>query len=150
MNNKYRRNLQSFDCDREFYFLSLTIDLYEKPSEAIMCRLTNYGVLGVHSVRYRSQAMLIRTFMETAVNHKYRHSLLHSLLYWYHILGDSSVPNPGYLPYNPPAFFDSIKTIKERGQSDITTMSIKQWTSALTEANLTKEPMDHTKYRTWE
>ena len=125
----------------------LYADLYEKPSEAIMCRPTNYGGLGVQSVRYRSQAMLIRTFMETAINPKYRHSLLHSLLYRYHILGDSSVPDPGHLPYYPPAFFDSIKTIKERVQSDITTMSIKQWTSALTEAYLTKEPMDHAKYK---
>ena len=73
----------------------LYADLYEKPSEAIMCRPTYYGGLGLYSVRYRSQAMLIRTFMETAVNPMYRHSLLHSQLYRYHILGDTSLPAPG-------------------------------------------------------
>ena len=53
-------------------------DLLVKPSQAVMCRPSYYGGLGVFSVRHKAQAHLIRTFLETAVIPKYRHSLLHT------------------------------------------------------------------------
>ena len=82
----------------------LYADLFEKPSEAVMCRPPSYGGLGVASVKHRALAVLIKTFLETAAIPKFRHSLLHSLMFRYHVLGDSSVPDPGYLPYYPAAF----------------------------------------------
>ena len=69
----------------------LYADILEKPSEAVMCRPTLYGGLGVHSVKFKAQAALIRTFMETAANPKFRHSLLHSHLFQYHVLGETSL-----------------------------------------------------------
>ena len=73
----------------------LYADLFEKPSEAVMCRPPSYGGLGVASVNYKVQAILIKTILETAAIAKFRHSLLHSLMFKYHVLGDSSVPDPG-------------------------------------------------------
>ena len=89
----------------------LYADLLEKPSEAIMCRPINFGGLGVINVKFKAQAMLIRTFMETAANPQFRNNLLHSVLFRYHVLGDTSVPDPGYPPYYPSSFFKAIKQV---------------------------------------
>ena len=117
----------------------LYADLYEKPSEAVMCRPPHFGGLGVNSVRYKAKAILIRTFLETAVNPKFRHSLFHSMLFRHHVLGDSTVPNPGFPPYYPESFFDIIRRVHLETSQNVTTMSIKEWTQVLTEENLTME-----------
>ena len=46
----------------------LYANMLEKPSEMIMCRPVKFGGLGVLSVKYRAQACLIKTFIETAAN----------------------------------------------------------------------------------
>ena len=77
----------------------LYADMLEKPSEAAMCCPVCYGGLGVTNVKYKAQALLIRTVIETAANPQFRRSLLHSILFQYHLLGDTIIPDPGYLPY---------------------------------------------------
>ena len=62
-----------------------------------MCRTASYGGLGVTSVKYNAMAVLIQSFLETSANPKFRKSLLHSALYNYYVLGDTSIPDPGYL-----------------------------------------------------
>ena len=120
-------------------------DLLEKPSEAVMCRPPSYGGLGVNSVKYKAQALLTRTFLETAVNPNFRHSLLHSNMFRFHVLGDTSVPNPGYLPYYPQSFFETIKRVHVDTPHDVTVMSIKQWVQILTEDCLTMEVFDESR-----
>ena len=117
----------------------LYADLFEKPSEAVMCRPPSYGGLGVASVKHKAQAVLIKTFLETAAIPKFRHSLLHSLMFRYHVLGDSSVPDPGYLPYYPAAFFQIIKYVHLETPLNVLSMSISQWARYLTEDGLTME-----------
>ena len=77
--------------------------------------------------------------METAVNPQFRNSVFHSHLYRYHVLGETSLPNPGFTPYYTEAFFQIIKKIHEVAPLDIATMSISQWTRILTENGLTME-----------
>ena len=113
----------------------LYVDLYERPSEAVMCRLPHYGGLGINSVRYKAKAILIRTFLETAVNPKFRHSLLHSILFRFHVLGDNTVPNPGCPPYYPESFFDTIRRVhletqcQSRNGPKYLQKKISPWTS---------------------
>ena len=83
----------------------LYADLLEKPAEHVMCRPASHGGLGVTSIKHKAQAVLIKTFLETAAIPNFRHSLFHSLLFRYHVLGDSSIPNPGFPPYYPESFF---------------------------------------------
>ena len=109
----------------------LYADLLEKPSETVMCRPPSHGGLGVYSVKYKAQALLTRTFLETAVIPKFRHSLLHSNMYRFHVLGDTTVPNPGYLPYYPPAFFDTIRKYLADETFDVTAMTIRRWVLCL-------------------
>ena len=59
----------------------LYADLLEKPSEAVMCRPASHGGLGVTSVKFKAQAILIRTFLETAAIACYTPSSLDSM-FW--------------------------------------------------------------------
>ena len=122
----------------------LYADLLEKPSESVMCRPASHGGLGVASVKYKAQAVLTKTFLETAAIPTFRHSLLHSLMFRYHVLGDSSVPDPGFLPYYPAAFFEVIKYAHLETPLNILSMSISQWTRLLTEDGLTMETFGDT------
>ena len=117
----------------------LYADMLEKPSEMVMCRPTSHGGLGVHSVKHRAQAILIRTFLETAAHPQFTHSLLHSHMFQYRILDNKSLPNPGFLPYYPEHFFLIIRKVHEQTPLDVKTMSISQWARILTEDGLTME-----------
>ena len=124
----------------------LYADLLEKPSEAVMCRPVSYGGLGVTSVRFKALAVLIRNFMETAANPKFRRSLLHSVLYRYHVLDDTSVPDPGYLPYYNQSFFETIKYVHLETPLNVTSMTTSEWTRILTEDCLTMDRAMDRKY----
>ena len=120
----------------------LFADLLQKPSEMVMCRPTSVGGLGITSVKFKAQANLIRSFMETAANPKFKHSLLHSALYRYHVLCDTTIPNPGYLPCYPASFFDIIRSVHQDTPLNVTTMTTSQWVRLLTEDGLTMEYSD--------
>ena len=75
----------------------------------------------------------------TAANPKFRHSLLHTHLFHYHVLGDTSLPNPGFLPYYPMSFFQTIKKVNEETALNVRTMSTSQWAQVLIEDGLTME-----------
>ena len=114
-------------------------DLLERPSEAAMCRPASHGGLEVASVKFKALAVLIRTFLETAAIPKFRHSLLHSTMFRYHVLQDCSVPDPGFLPYYPAAFFQKIKQVHLDTPLNVLSMSTSQWVRLLTEEGLTME-----------
>ena len=117
----------------------LYADLYEKPSGAVMCRPSTHGGLGVASVKYKALALLIRTFLETAAIPSFRHSLLHTVMFRYHVLGDTIVPDPGFLPYYPVEFFQTIKKVHLHSPLNILSMSSGQWVRLLTEERLTMQ-----------
>ena len=58
-------------------------------------------------------------------------------MFRYHILDDTSIPDPGYLPYYPASFFQLIKHVHLETPLNILTMSTSQWTRLLTEDGLT-------------
>ena len=45
-------------------------DMLEKPEEMVMVRPRQEGGLGVHHIQSKSQAILIKSFIETAINKK--------------------------------------------------------------------------------
>ena len=77
----------------------LYADQLEKPEEMIIYRPTSQGGLGLHNVQYKSQAMLIRGFLETAINPKFLHSLYHNSLFSYHVLQQKDILDPNFPPY---------------------------------------------------
>ena len=108
-------------------------DCFEKPSELVLYRDVQNGGLGLFHVSIRSLALLIRAFLETSSNPKFRHSLLHEVLFRYHILGETSLPNPGFLPYYDETFFKTIKHYNDTTPLNISTMTTRQWYRILLE-----------------
>ena len=85
----------------------------------------------------RSLALLIRTFLETAINPKFRHSLFHELLFRFHVMGETSLPDPGFTPYYDKEFFALISSYRNNSGMNIATMSTKQWYTVLVEDKIT-------------
>ena len=119
-------------------------DLLLKPSELVLYRGTDVGGLGLMCVKMRSMALLVRTFLETSINPKFRHSLFHEQLFRYHVLGESNLPDPGFTPYYDRDFFDLIIHYKNNSPMNIATMTTKQWYSVLLEDKVIMNPATET------
>ena len=115
-------------------------DQLEKPAEMVLHRPIQMGGLGLHSVRYKALASLIRTFMETAAHPGFKHSLYHNTLYRVYVLEDTSIENPPPPPqYYPEMFFNTIRQVKADTPLNITTMTTSQWYRELVEKNVTMD-----------
>ena len=64
-------------------------DTFAKPEESVLYRPHQHGGLGLHTVKFKSLAGFITTFLQTAVNTTFRPNLLHNLLYGKHVLGEN-------------------------------------------------------------
>ena len=118
-------------------------DQLEKPQEMVLYRPIQMGGLGVHNVKFKAQASLIRTFLETAVNPSFRQNLLHSILYRIHVLGDDSLSvHPPLPPYFSTTFFETIRQVKENTPLNVATMTTAQWYRILVEQEMTMDELD--------
>ena len=70
-------------------------DCFEKPGELVLYQQAEDGGLGLLPVKMRALALLIRSFLETAANPNFRHSLYHQHLYRFHVLRETDLPDPG-------------------------------------------------------
>merc|ERR1712215_448596 len=102
----------------------------------VIYRPINAGGLGLHHVSCKAKASLIRTFLETAINPSFSHSLYHSLLFRAHVLKDETVfvCTP---PYYSDYFFKSILWVKENTPLIVAIMSTAQWYRVLLEQEVT-------------
>ena len=115
-------------------------DQLEKPAEMVLHRPIQLGGLGLHNVKYKAQASLIRSFMETAGHPSFRHSVYHSTLYRVYVLNDESVENPPPIPpYYSESFFQTIKQVKNSTPLNVATMTTAQWYRLLVEKYITME-----------
>ena len=95
------------------------------------------GGLGLHSVKFKALASLLRTFMETAAHPSYHHNLFHTILYRVNVLGDDTIPSPPLPPYYPDLFFQTIRNVKENTPLNVTTMTTADWYRVLVEQEVT-------------
>ena len=109
-----------------------------KPSELVIFRSTVDGGLDLLNVKVRATALLIRTFLETAVNPNFIHSLFHEQLYRYHVLQEHSLPDPGYPPTKE--FFSLTQHYTETSPMNISIMSTKEWYTTLLEDQVLMNP----------
>ena len=107
----------------------LYADLLLKPEELLLYRPVYHGGLGLTSVKLKSIAFFLRTFLELAANQKYLQSQYLNLLYRYHVL-DEDVVCPPLPPYYSISFFDIIRQTKNTGR-DVVSMTTRQWYSYL-------------------
>ena len=127
----------------------LYADMLEKPEELVMFRPKWKGGLSVQNVKYKSQAILIKSFLETAINPKFITNLFHCALYRWHVLNDRSIFDPGNTPYYSKDFFSAIRQVVEEGLLNVAKMSTKQWYQVLMENNVTKEVVMNTDRQAW-
>ena len=115
-------------------------DLLLKPEEIVLFRSVWCGGLGLISVKHKSVAYLIKTFLELATNPNYIQSQFLSLLYRVHILQED-IYCPPTPPYYSNYFFDHILRAKNSGLN-IVNMTTRQWYNYLVNYDLLKMEMD--------
>ena len=99
-------------------------DQLQKSEELILYRSRKLRGLNLINVKIRAMAEQIKSFLDTAVNPKFRPSLYHRALYDWHIEDIRSIPNPGRPAYFSEDFFFTIKSVKNEGLLRISTLSI--------------------------
>ena len=88
--------------------------------------------------------MLIRSFLETATNPNFLHSLFHNSLFRYHVLQHRDLPDPGPTPYYSNGFFETIREVHENSPLNVSTMSSREWYLLLVEDKVTMELQPNT------
>ena len=88
----------------------------------------------------------IKSFLDTAINPKFKTNLYHQALYYWHVLYIRSIPNPGRPAYYSEEFFLAIKTVKHEGLLNVATLSLGLWYKVLLENFVTIE-MDENGFR---
>ena len=127
----YRSHMMEYRVKDYNYFEKqgnkwLFADILEKPTEIVKYRKKTEGGLGLHHIRSKSMAILIKTFMETTCQKQFLHSLYHQALLAWHVLEDRSMPDPGNSPYYSQEFYNHIRSAVNK-ELKIETMSSKEW-----------------------
>ena len=125
----------------------LYADMLEKPEELVLHRPVTHGGLGLHHVQFKAQALLTRSFLETAVHPNFLHSLYHTSLYRYHVLQHRDPPGPGLSPLYSQSFFSTIRQVHETSTLNVEKMTSGQWYTLLLEDNLTMMTQDEEMHR---
>ena len=128
--NKISSNIKSW----------LFADQLEKPEAHVLFRSRMEGGLGLVSVQYKAQALLTRSFLESALIPKFNHNRYHTALYKWYVEGSRDLTQPIQPPYYDDDFFASIKMVKNEGLLDLKTMTTKMWYRVLMEENVTHTP----------
>ena len=92
------------------------------------------------NLKYKALSLMIRNFIETALNPNFQVNQYHAALYSWHVENKRDLTCPALPPYYDTSFFDSIRLVKEEGLLNLKTMSSGIWYRALLEANVTHQP----------
>ena len=112
-------------------------DQLEKPSEIVLFRPRKSGGLGLHNVKYKSLSLLLRSFLETSVNTRYKHNEYHVSLYHWYVEEKRDTLQPVKPPYYDEEFFGIIReAIREKGVG-VLSFSSGQWYRMLVEKYIT-------------
>ena len=99
-------------------------DMLEKPQEEALYRGVKEGGLGLFHIKQRAFASLIFTFLQTAVNPKFRRNHYHQSLYNHYVLGLSQ-PAPSIPPYFLGEFFPTLRNLKDQ-EGDLSVIGYKK------------------------
>ena len=108
-------------------------DLLIKPDEITLFKKRSKGGLNLINIKYRAMAELIKSFIDTAINPKFKQNIFHNALYKWHVEENREIPNPGPSPFYTAEFFNAIKAIKTEERLSLSKLSIGMWYRALME-----------------
>ena len=109
----------------------LYADLLEKPAELVMHRPRFLGGLGVHHVKLKALAILIRSFIESAIIDRFDRNHYHNALYRWHVLEMTDIAKPVDSPYYSAEFYETIRKVFYGSQKPIYNMTTNDWYSEL-------------------
>ena len=110
-------------------------DCLEKPEELVTHQSRAEGGLGLHHIKSKSIAILIKSFIETALGSKFVQNIYHNALYKWHVLLETNIENPGSPPYYSSSFFSIIREVHSEGRN-IVKMTSKDWYKVVIERNI--------------
>ena len=77
------------------------------------------GGLGVHHIKSKVMAILIKAFLETAINGKFITNVFHNALFRWNILGETNIEHPVNAPYYWQQFYSIIKRVHDEGKHKV-------------------------------
>ena len=86
-----------------------------KPEEIVLYKPRKEGGLNLINVKLRALAELIKSFLDTAINPRFRRNLYHQALYQWHVKQNRTILDPGKSPFYNSEFFRIIKMVEEEG-----------------------------------
>ena len=114
-------------------------DCLEKPEELTVFKSKEEGGLGIHHLKSKSRAILIKSFLETATGSKFIQNNYHNALFRWHILQQNNIQDPGIPPYYSASFFKTIREVMSEGTKDVSKMSSSEWYRILLKKYVTEE-----------
>ena len=123
-------------------------DQLEKPKDTIKYRPRNQGGLQLHNIDCKATGMLIKTFLELAINPDYNNSLYFKAVYDHHVLNNTNTNDPGCPPTYNQQFFQTIRSAM--GDNRVEVWSSKQWYSYLLDKTLLCEEIGDNGQTSWE
>ena len=98
----------------------------------------------MRSVKYKAMAILLRSFIETALGDGFIMNNYHNALFRWHVLGETGISDPGRPPYYSLEFFSALKLALQYGPQ-VTNLATKQWYKFLMENNMSKDLLHNQK-----
>ena len=118
-------------------------DLLIKPDEITLYKKRSEGGLNLINVKYRAMAELIKSFIDTAINLKFKQNVFHNALFKWNIEENREMSNPGASPFYSAEFFNAIKAIKSEQPLSLAKLSVGMWYRALMEKYVLTETDDN-------
>ena len=116
----------------------LFCDQFEKPGPVVTYRSKDDGGLGLHSIKEKSLAFLIKSFLETSTNPNFQRNMYHEALYKFYVKEETSLKDPGLPPYFSVEFFQTIQMADKQNLA-IDKMSCNDWYNFLLKKNILEE-----------
>ena len=111
-------------------------DLQIRPSDQALYWPVMEGGLGLLHTESRCQAVLIRSFIETAVGGKYAINATNAELYRQKVLNEQENFKIEFSPYYNRTFFDIIKYIKKNADKQIHDLTLKELYNIILKKNV--------------
>ena len=87
----------------------------------------------MHHIKSKAAAILIKSFLETAIGNKFLRNHFHNALFRWHVLGETQIENPGDPQYYSKTFFSTIKDVYYNTDLNIVNMASSEWYKVLLE-----------------
>lgn len=102
-------------------------DLLIKPDLITLYKSRSEGGLNLIHVKYRAMAELIKSFIDSSINPKYKCNIYHKALFEWNVENNYCMKNPGKSPFYSVEFFKAIQDVKNNESLGLEHLSTGMW-----------------------